>query len=158
MMKRVDILSSSCTHLYQTYKILVALVWTTKGTPEKHTICYWIFTDRTTVPGLAVFEMFYTSLFWGVVWEMQGVGGVKSLIKECKQRLIDCLRQDWHSALESHDFYNVYSNFNHSLVHSPYLSLLNNILCEGHLLRSELECLLWNVIICSIDPLLMTKV
>ena len=32
-----------------------------------------------------------------------------------------------HSALESHDFYNVYSNFNHSLVRSSYLSLLNNI-------------------------------
>ncbi len=64
---------------------------------------------------------------FGVVWEMQGVGDVKSFIKEFKQRLIDCFKQDWHSALESHDFYNVYSHFNHSLVRSPYLSLLNNI-------------------------------
>ena len=75
---------------------------------------------------------------------MPGVGDVKSFIKEFSlvswcfkpsqpfikefnQRLIDCFKQDWHSALESHDFYNVYSNFNHSLVRSLYLSLLNNI-------------------------------
>ena len=47
---------------------------------------------------------------FGVDWEMQGVGDVKSFIKEFKQRLKDCFKQDWHSALESHDFYNVYSN------------------------------------------------
>ena len=29
--------------------------------------------------------------------------------------------------MESHDFYNVHPHFNHSLVRSPYLSLLNNI-------------------------------
>ena len=58
---------------------------------------------------------------------MQGVGDVKSFIKEFKQRLIDCFKQDWHSALESHNFDNVYSHFNHSLVRRPYLSLLNNI-------------------------------
>ncbi|WP_293716285.1 hypothetical protein, partial [Thiolapillus sp.] len=43
---------------------------------------------------------------FGVVWEMQGVGDVKSFIKEFKQRLIDCFKQDWHSALESHNFDN----------------------------------------------------
>ena len=57
---------------------------------------------------------------------MQGVGDVKLFIKEFKQRLIDCFKQDWHSALESHDFHHVYSNFNHSVC-SPYLSLLKNI-------------------------------
>ena len=35
--------------------------------------------------------------------------------------------QDWQSALESHDFYNVYSNFNHSLIRSPYIALLSII-------------------------------
>ena len=58
---------------------------------------------------------------------MQGVGDVKSFVKEFKQSLIDYLKQDWRSALESHYFFNVYSNFNHSLVRSPCLSLLNNI-------------------------------
>ena len=62
---------------------------------------------------------------FGVVWKMQGVRDIKSFIEEFKQRLIDYFKQDWHFALESHDFYNVYSNFNHSLVRSPYLSLLN---------------------------------
>ena len=49
---------------------------------------------------------------FGVVWEMQGVGDVKSFIKEFKQRLIDSFKQDWHSALESYDFYKMCSNFN----------------------------------------------
>ena len=64
---------------------------------------------------------------FGVVWEMQGVEDVKSFIKEIERRLVDCFKRDWLSALESHDFCNVYSNFNHSLVRSPYISLLNNI-------------------------------
>ena len=41
--------------------------------------------------------------------------------------LIDCFKQDWHAALGSHDFYNVYSNFSQSLVLSQYLQTLNNI-------------------------------
>ena len=64
---------------------------------------------------------------FGVVWEMQGVGNVNLFIKEFKLRLIDCFIQDWHAALGSHDFYNVYSNFNQSLVLSQYLRTLNNI-------------------------------
>ena len=57
---------------------------------------------------------------FGVVWEMQGVGNVNLFIKEFKLRLIDCFKQDWHAALGSHDFYNVYSNFNQSLVLSIF--------------------------------------
>ena len=58
---------------------------------------------------------------FGVVWEMQGVGNVNLFIKEFKLRLIDCFKlQDWHSALGSHDFYNVYSNFNQSLILSIF--------------------------------------
>ena len=70
---------------------------------------------------------------------MQGVGDVKSFIKEFKQRLIDCFKQDWHSALESHDFCNVYSYFNHSLVRSPYLSLLDNISVRRVFARFRIE-------------------
>ena len=36
---------------------------------------------------------------FGVAWEMQGVGDVKLFLKELKQRLTDCFRQDWHSVL-----------------------------------------------------------
>ena len=64
---------------------------------------------------------------FGVVWEMQGVGNVNFFIEEFKLRLKDCFKQDWHAALGSHDFYNVYSNFNQSLVLSQYLRTLNNI-------------------------------
>ena len=64
---------------------------------------------------------------FGVVWEMQGVGNVNMFIKEFKLRLIDCFKQDWHAALGSHHFYNVYSNFNQSLALSQYLRILNNI-------------------------------
>ena len=64
---------------------------------------------------------------FGFVWEMQGVGDVKSFIKEFKQRPIDCLQQDWHSALKPHDFYNVHSNLRRSLVVSLYLCLLSNV-------------------------------
>ena len=67
-------------------------------------------------------NVLYKSGF-GVVWEMQGVGNVNLF----KLRLIDCFKQDWHAALGSHDFYNVYSNFNQSLVLSQYLRTLNNI-------------------------------
>ena len=55
------------------------------------------------------------------------VGNVNLFIKEFKLRLIDCFKQDWHAAVGSHDFYNVYSNFNQSLVLSQYLRTLNNI-------------------------------
>ena len=58
---------------------------------------------------------------------MQGVGNVNLFIKEFKLRLLDCFKQDWHADLGSHDFYNVYSNFNQSLVLSQYLRTLNNI-------------------------------
>ena len=71
-------------------------------------------------------NVLYKSGF-GVVWEMQGVGNVNLFIKEFKLRLIDCFKQDWHAALGSHDFYNVYSNFIQSLVLSQYLRTLNNI-------------------------------
>ena len=42
---------------------------------------------------------------------MQGVGNVNLFIKEFKLRLIGCFKQDWHAALDSHDFNNGYSNF-----------------------------------------------
>ena len=58
---------------------------------------------------------------------MQGVGNVNLFIKEFRLRLIDCFKQNWHAALGSRDFYNVYSNFNQLLVLGQYLRTLNNI-------------------------------
>ena len=82
---------------------------------------------------------------FGVVWEMQGVGNVKLFIKEFMLRLLDCFKQYWLAALGSHDFYNVYSNFNQSLVLSQYLRTLNNISMQRVFTRfrigmSALQC------------------
>ena len=96
-----------------------------EGTPEKLTICYYIFRQNYTTRACKVRNVLYKSGF-GVVWEMQGVGNINLFIKEFKLRLIDCFKQDWHAALGSHDFYNVCSNFNQSLVLSQYLQALNN--------------------------------
>ena len=52
---------------------------------------------------------------FGVVWEAQSVGNTKSFLVQFKQRLVDNFSQDWHSALESHSFYEVYSTFGQTL-------------------------------------------
>ena len=57
-------------------------------------------------------NVLYKSGF-NVAWEMQGVGNINSFIRELKLRLVDCLKQDWHAALDLHDFYNIYSYFSH---------------------------------------------
>ena len=62
-----------------------------------------------------------------MVLEKQGAGNVNLFIIEFKLRLVDRFKQDWKTALESHDFYNVYSNFNQSLLLSQYLCTLNDI-------------------------------
>ena len=76
----------------------------TKGTPEKLVIRYEVSKDRTTVPGLVVFETFDVDL--ALVW-FGKCRVFNSFVKEFKQRLTDRFKQDWHAALESHDFYNV---------------------------------------------------
>lgn len=64
---------------------------------------------------------------FGVVWEAQGVGNTRSFIACWKERLIDCWKQNWHSALLSHDFYNVYTNFNQSITICQYLITVKNV-------------------------------
>ena len=64
---------------------------------------------------------------YGVVWEAQAVGDIKSFIAAFKQRLIDNYAQDWHSALESHTFYGVYSTYSHSLILRPYFNVIKSI-------------------------------
>ena len=89
---------------------------------------------------------------------MLGVGNVNLFIKEFKLRLIDCFKQDWHAALGSHGFYNVYSNFNQSLVLSQYLRTLNNISVRRVFTRvrigmSALKChyLQYRSFVCDMD-------
>ena len=62
---------------------------------------------------------------FGIVWEMQTVGNIKLFIAEFKQRLKDCYLQDWHSAIHSHSFYNVYSTYCQSITLCPYFQWIN---------------------------------
>ena len=47
---------------------------------------------------------------------MQGFGNVNSFIREFKLSFVGCFKQNQHAALDSNDFYNVYSDFSQSLV------------------------------------------
>jgi hypothetical protein len=64
---------------------------------------------------------------YGVVWETQSVGNVRAFIAQFKRRLIDCFIQDWHSGLESHSFYDVYSTYGHSLALRSHFRLIKCI-------------------------------
>jgi hypothetical protein len=64
---------------------------------------------------------------FGIVWEAQSVGNVKAFIAEFKLRLVDCFKQDWKSALESHNFYYVYSSFKRDVVCCDYLFATRNM-------------------------------
>jgi hypothetical protein len=64
---------------------------------------------------------------FGVVWEAQTVGNIRIFINIFKERLIDCYKQDWHSALESHTFYNIYSSYATSISLCPYVKTIYNI-------------------------------
>ena len=64
---------------------------------------------------------------FGFVWEAQSVGNVNNFIASFKQRLLDCYTQDWHSALQSHSFFDYYSSFCHSLHVKPYLTYIKCI-------------------------------
>ena len=64
---------------------------------------------------------------FGTVWEAQGVGNIKLFLLEFKQRLTDAFRQDWHAALEAHDFFQVYSSFNQTVSIKSYLFQVRNI-------------------------------
>ena len=89
---------------------LTCMEWMTEDTPEK--LCYCIFKDRTMLHGLAKFRCLCTVGF-GVVWEMQGVGNINLFIREFKMKLVDSFKTDLLH--DSHDFYNIYSNFNQSI-------------------------------------------
>ena len=77
-----------------------------EGTPQKLTIIMLLNPQRQNYATWTwkVRNVLYKSGF-GVVLEMQGVGNVNLFIKEFKLRLIECFKQDWHTAPGPHDFY-----------------------------------------------------
>ena len=64
---------------------------------------------------------------FGVVWEAQCVGNVKSFLLTFRQRLVDCFEQDWRSALQRHDFYSTYSTYKQSVTVSVYVRIIRNV-------------------------------
>ena len=64
---------------------------------------------------------------FGMVWESQGVGDIKTFVRAFKRRLVDCYHQDWHSALLSHNQYDVYRLYNQSLSLKTYLYSIKNV-------------------------------
>ena len=78
---------------------------------------------------------------YGIVWEAQSVGSVNLFIRQFKQRLVDCYCQEWHTSIESHDFYQVYSAYGHSLSLRPYFTHVKNINIRKLLSRFRLGML-----------------
>ena len=64
---------------------------------------------------------------FGIVWETQGVGNVKSFIALFKQRLVDCFTQDWHRGLQSHAIFDVYGSYCPNPSLKPYLTIVKCI-------------------------------
>jgi len=71
-------------------------------------------------------NVLYTYGF-GIVWEAQSVGSIKLFIAQFKQRLQDNYSQDWHSALQSHSFYEIYSTYAFSLSLRPYFQCITSV-------------------------------
>ena len=44
----------------------------------------------------------------GKIWENQGVGDNGKFLREFKQRLVDCWKQEWHAGLDGKDRYLLY--------------------------------------------------
>ena len=117
------------TYASQMYKIFVTFnLYGRQKVPQK-SIQYAIESSRTKLQylGLQYSKCFIQVWFWCCLGNAGRWGCNIIYQRVFYQRLTDCFKQDWYSALESHDFCNVYSNFNHSLIRSPYLSLLNSI-------------------------------
>ena len=48
---------------------------------------------------------------FGFVWVSQDVGEVNIFIKQFKQRLIDCMKQNWHSSIDDSPRCDIYKCF-----------------------------------------------
>lgn len=92
----------------------------------------------------AVRNILFTYGF-GFVWEAQGVGNTRHFIRCFKERLIDCAKQNWHSQLASHTFYDVYHTYKKSPLLSTYLVVQKNFFVRRAMARfrigmSEIKC------------------
>ena len=82
---------------------------------------------------------------YGFVWENQGVCNIQQFLRQLKQRLQDCWRQDWHSKLITHegqppseDRFSFYRSFKSSLELSSYLSDISHISARKALIKFRL--------------------
>ena len=63
---------------------------------------------------------------FGYVWLNGGVQNVRGFLRQFKQRLIDCWKQEWSSRIQEHERYAIYRTFkfDHSL--EPYFEYIKN--------------------------------
>ena len=75
---------------------------------------------------------------FGFVWENQGVCHVSNLIREFRQRLVDCFLQEWHSGMVSRDCLASYSSFKQSNSLADYLCIIKKAVIRRNLIRFRL--------------------
>jgi len=63
---------------------------------------------------------------FGFAWENQGVQNPETLIKEFKQRLIDCRSQNWHENISNSTTFATYRMVKISIALEPYLTSVTN--------------------------------
>ena len=88
--------------------------------------------------------LLYTNGF-GHVWLSQGVGNKTVFLKEFKQRLSDCAKQNWSSKLTDSDRFTIYCSFKSSLEREKYFDVvtshyIRNMYTKFRLNISDLNC------------------
>ena len=63
---------------------------------------------------------------FGHVWLSQGVGNKEIFLKEFKQRMSDCAKQNWSSKLSASDRFTLYCSFKSSLHREKYFDVITS--------------------------------
>ena len=83
---------------------------------------------------------------YGFVWVSQEVGDINSFIKQFKQRLIDCMKQNWHGSIDDSPRCDTYKYFKTLLNPEKYLCIdmpflhkkaMSRFRCSSHKLMIE---------------------
>lgn len=75
---------------------------------------------------------------FGYVWTFQGVGNKSRFMREFRERLVDCYRQEWHDKISTSERFNRYKNFKQILEYEGYLSSLSIKRYRDAIVRSRL--------------------
>ena len=79
-----------------------------------------------------------TTLFsfgFGAVWVSQGVGNQAKVIREFKQRLVDCSSQGWRDRISTSERFELYRELKQTLEYEGYLSWLRPKIYRDEIVR-----------------------